>query len=208
MFKYIIWDFDGTLYDTYPGIVQAFEDALEDLGVKEDRENIFKQTKISVRYARRYFADKYSLDENSLGKKYYEYGERLDPDIMKPFPHAREICSHFKRIGGKNFIYTHRDDGTFKYLKHHDMLDYFDDVITSTYGFVKPSPGGFLHIIEKHSLEKKDGLGVGDRDLDIIAAERAGLKTCLVDNDGMPYESRPDFVIGSLEELNQILGLK
>ena len=33
MFRNIIWDVDGTLFDTYPAIVKAIKTALSDLGV-------------------------------------------------------------------------------------------------------------------------------------------------------------------------------
>jgi phosphoglycolate phosphatase-like HAD superfamily hydrolase len=32
MIRNIIWDVDGTLFDTYPAIAQAFKAALNDLG--------------------------------------------------------------------------------------------------------------------------------------------------------------------------------
>jgi phosphoglycolate phosphatase-like HAD superfamily hydrolase len=32
MFRNIIWDVDGTLFDTYPAIAKAFQVALNDLG--------------------------------------------------------------------------------------------------------------------------------------------------------------------------------
>lgn len=207
MYKYIIWDFDGTLHDTYPGITQAFEEALRDYDIEEDRKKIFKEVKKSIRHAKKYFADKYSLNEESLNDSYKGHARKLPPALMAPYPYAREVCTAFKNAGGRNFIYTHRDDSTIEYLEEHDMLGCFEDVITSKYGFVKPNPDGFLHIINKYGLSKDEGLGVGDRDLDIIAAEQAGLATCLVNNDGLSYESKPDFVIASLGELNKILGL-
>jgi len=32
MFRNIIWDVDGTLFDTYPSMAKAFQAALSDLG--------------------------------------------------------------------------------------------------------------------------------------------------------------------------------
>lgn len=208
MFKFIIWDFDGTLHDTYPGMVQAFEGALQDLGIDEDRENVYREIKKSVGYAVGYFAEKYDIAKEDIRNGYVEHGKRLPSEIMGPYPNARQVCEDFKRAGGINFIYTHRDDATLKYLEHHDMLEYFEDVVTSVHGFVKPNPDGFLYIIEKYNLNPEEGLGVGDRDLDIIASQRAGMQACLIDNDGMPFDSEPEFIVKSLGELNEILGLK
>lgn len=47
--KFIIRDFDSTFYDTYLGMIKAFENALEDSGEKEDMENILRGMKATVR---------------------------------------------------------------------------------------------------------------------------------------------------------------
>ncbi|NMA95369.1 MAG: HAD-IA family hydrolase [Clostridiales bacterium] len=208
MFKFIIWDFDGTLHDTYPGMVQAFENGLKELGIEEDTVKVFNEIKVSVGHAVRFFAGEYGLEAKDVRDMYVKYSKKLPSSIMAPYPNALKVCKSFKETGGQNFVYTHRDDATLKYLEYHNMLEYFEDVITSVHGFKKPNPDGFLHIIEKHNLNSKEGLGVGDRDLDIIAAQRAGMKACLIDNDGLPYESEPEFVVDDILELVRILGLE
>ena len=40
MFTDIIWDFDGTLFDTYPPMTEAFKRALNDLGYDDDEKHI------------------------------------------------------------------------------------------------------------------------------------------------------------------------
>ena len=36
MFTDILWDFDGTLFDTYPGLVDTMLRALSDEGIREE----------------------------------------------------------------------------------------------------------------------------------------------------------------------------
>ena len=36
MYKHILWDFDGTLFDTYPALARALHQALEIHGVSAD----------------------------------------------------------------------------------------------------------------------------------------------------------------------------
>ena len=38
MYQEFFWDFDGTLYNTYPGMVEAFMDVFEQKGVKLDQD--------------------------------------------------------------------------------------------------------------------------------------------------------------------------
>ena len=43
MFRNIIWDVDGTLFDTYPAIAQAIKAALHELGKDASLNNILRQ---------------------------------------------------------------------------------------------------------------------------------------------------------------------
>lgn len=204
MYKYIIWDFDGTLFNTYPGMVDAFHTALKDYGVEEDIDNVFTQMKVSVGHAVRYFSEKYNLNDD-FSTKYKEYEDSTHETVMRPFPYAREVCALFKKFGGTNYIFTHRDQATIRYLKYHDMLKYFDDVVTKEYGYVKPNADGFEHILKRYNLDKSLVLAVGDRDVDILGAQNAGIKACLFNIDGINVKANPDYIIKSLDELYSIL---
>jgi phosphoglycolate phosphatase-like HAD superfamily hydrolase len=48
LFENIIWDFDGTLFDTYPGMIYAFKRALGDSGFEVSENEILKYMKVSV----------------------------------------------------------------------------------------------------------------------------------------------------------------
>ena len=38
--KHFIWDFDGTLFDTYPNLAGYMQKALKDCGIAESKRNI------------------------------------------------------------------------------------------------------------------------------------------------------------------------
>jgi HAD superfamily hydrolase (TIGR01509 family) len=48
LFRNIIWDVDGTLFDTYPAIVGAFKAALHELGKEADQAWIVELAKQSL----------------------------------------------------------------------------------------------------------------------------------------------------------------
>ena len=48
MFRNIIWDVDGTLFDTYPAIAKAFRAALNDAGKDAALDWIEELAKISL----------------------------------------------------------------------------------------------------------------------------------------------------------------
>lgn len=46
----IIWDFDGTLFDTYPAMVDGAWQALKDFGISMDKRNLLQNEKYSTSY--------------------------------------------------------------------------------------------------------------------------------------------------------------
>lgn len=210
MINNIIWDFDGTLFDTYPGTVYAFKKSLEDVNIMVNEEEILNNMKISVTHTISYFKEKYKMDDESI-KRFIYYEKNLPEDKLIPFPYAKEICEEFKKRGGKNFILTHRGNSTLKLLKYYGMLGYFEEIGTKHNCFKrKPDPEGFTYFYEKYNMNKDNVLAIGDRDCDILGAKAAGMKTCLYNTNGIAIklDEDADFTIASLEELYKILGIE
>lgn len=133
MIRDIIWDFDGTLFDTYPETVNSFIKALKDCGIDETDENVLSYIKVSDSFAVTHFKELYGLD-NKFVDKYTLYKKDMRPKMVRPFPFAAEVCRRFVALGGRNYIITHRGDSTLKFLQYHGMLCYFTEVITKQYG--------------------------------------------------------------------------
>lgn len=210
MINNIIWDFDGTLFDTYPGTVYAFKKALEDVNIMANEEEILKCMKVSASYTIKYFQEKYFVDDETI-KRFISYEKNLEEDKLSPFPHAKEVCEKFKKRGGRNFILTHRGNSTLKLLKYYGMLDLFEEIGTKHNCFKrKPDPEGFFYFYEKYNMDKDNTLAIGDRDCDILGAKGAGMKTCLYNTNGVniKIEGGTDFTISSLEDLYSILEIK
>jgi phosphoglycolate phosphatase-like HAD superfamily hydrolase len=201
----IIWDFDGTLFDSYPGIVHSFKQALKDMEIDEEDENILKYMKLSVSCAINHFKNLYKLDDELINK-YVNYEKNMDPESVIPFPYAIDICKKVVEKGGRNHILTHRGNSTFRFLEHYGMINLFTEVVTKHNGFKrKPDPEGFLYIIEKYNIDKDKALVVGDRECEILGAKESGIKVCLYDTNNIDYEVTPDFCINSLKELEGII---
>jgi HAD superfamily hydrolase (TIGR01549 family) len=209
MFKDIIWDFDGTLFDTYPAMVYSFRRALADSGVKAGEAEILEYMKISVSEAYNHYNRLYKLKENF--KENYSAYNREEEGIGRilPFPKAKEVCEYIISHGGRNFILTHRGGSTLNLLKIHHMDNCFTDIITKSHGFKrKPDPEGYMHLINKYDMDKDTVLIVGDREIEIMAARNVGVKVCLYNTNDVSFTEKPDFQVDSLEELHDILGLE
>jgi HAD superfamily hydrolase (TIGR01549 family) len=209
MFKDIIWDFDGTLFDTYPAMVHSFKKALADSGVNAKEAEILSYMKISMTEAINYYNKLYKLKEN-FREAYSAYNKEEDSvSRMLPFPKAKEVCKYISEHGGRNFILTHRGESTLNLLKRYSMDIYFTDAITKSHGFKrKPDPEGYNHLIGKYNMSKDSVLIVGDREIEIIAARKVGVKVCLFNTNKVSIAELPDFEINSMEELSHILGLE
>lgn len=205
MIKDIIWDFDGTLFDTYPGTVGAFIKALNDNGVDETNENVFNYLKVSDNFAVSHFKQLYNLD-NAFIDKYTSYKRNIKPEMIRTFPFAEEVCRQFVDLGGRNYIITHRGDSTIKFLEYYGMISYFTEVITKQYGFKrKPDTEAFIYLIEKHKINKSTALVIGDRECEVLGGKATGIMTCLYNTNNISISTEPDFYIDSLENLVNII---
>lgn len=72
----------------------------------------------------------------------------------------------------------------------------------------KPQPGLIVRAAEKHGIDLSQSYMVGDRENDILAGKRAGVKTILVQTGcGKNYTSPiiPDFIVPSLNHIQEAI---
>ena len=205
LIKDIIWDFDGTLFDTYPGTVNSFIKALEDSGINETNENVLNYLKVSDSLAITHFKELYGLD-NDFINKYIAYKKDMKPEVIRPFPFAEDVCKQFVALGGRNYIITHRGHSTIKFLEHYGMMCHFTEIITKQNGFKrKPDPEAFIYLIEKYHMNESTSLVIGDRECEVLGGKAVGVRTCLYNTNNIPLSTEPDFYIDSLENLLNII---
>jgi len=205
MIENLIWDFDGSLFNTYPAMVKLFRQALLRKGYVASENEILSLMKDTLGKAVDFYLDR-GVDYDFY-KDFKKSEEELDPAEQPPFEGAREICSKVVRNNGKNLIITHRSrKTTFRLLSHFEMTSLFSDIITRESGFKrKPDPDAFISAIRSHRLNPRLTLSVGDRDLDVIAARDAGTKTCFFSQNGTRPSIDVDFIINDLVQLEEIV---
>jgi len=201
MFRNIIWDVDGTLFDTYPAIAKAFQAALNDLGKEAALDWIEGLAKTSLNHCVSTLANQYHLNEEDIGQAFGEHYDHVRPEEQPPFPGVITICKHICDIGGKNVIVTHRGQkGTDELLIANNMTHYFAGCLARDAGYPKkPHPAAFEAIIKTHHLRCEETMTIGDRDIDILAGQAAGIFTCLfgLETD----EGIADLTISNFDEL-------
>lgn len=204
MYKHIIWDLDGTLFDTYPVMGLSFQETLTEIGIKEPYEEIVKYMKISVSHAFQHYEEKYHIDD--IFKENYRIQRlHMELDTCKPFEGAEDICRYLQNSGRFNYLFTHRGESTLALLEKYNLQDSFTDMITSQDNFArKPSPEAISHLIEKYNMNPAETIMIGDRELDILSGKNAGISGCFISENGAKCEAA-DFTISHLEELYSII---
>ena len=98
--------------------------------------------------------------------------------LIKPMPHLTEVLAATKQKGVTHFVYTHKGITANDVLERLGVRQYFTEVVTSANGFArKPEPEAINYLLEKYDLDKTSTYYVGDRRLDVEAAENAGIKS-------------------------------
>jgi len=206
MFEYVIWDFGGTLFDTYPAAAEVFSRVLEKYEVRASVKEILEKLKESTSKAARYFVDKYRL-HNGFLEDFYSIENHLEPERQPPFEAAKDICIQINKNGGSNFLFSHRSNYSMtKLLNYYNMLDLFSEIVSADSGFArKPDPQAIMYIIDKYGLERERVITIGDREIDIEAGKRAGIATCLFNPDSSSVSTKADFVVISLKQVPSVL---
>jgi HAD superfamily hydrolase (TIGR01509 family) len=187
MIRNILWDLDGTLFDTYPAITYAISKSLNEIGQSVALNVIDGLARHSIAHCLETLSQRFKLDPNMLGDRFAESYRRIDPANQPPYPGVRDVCALIHARGGLNVIVTHRGVySTQRLLDTHHMTAYFDDIFSVEQGYPrKPDPAMLLAAMEKYTLNPGDTLVVGDRELDILAGQAAGVHTCLFGNSSL-----------------------
>jgi HAD superfamily hydrolase (TIGR01509 family) len=207
--KNLLWDLDGTLFDTYPAITYAISKSINELGGTIALNVIEGLARESIGHCLETLAARFRLDPNLLRTRYAENYRGLPLGNQPPFPGARETCAFIRQNGGHNIIITHREvTSCHLLLETHKMSALFDDIFSTEQGYPrKPAPEMILAALGKYNLDPAKTLMIGDRVIDIQAGQAAGVATCLfgqADASSLPslHIQEYDELLTNLDELS------
>jgi HAD superfamily hydrolase (TIGR01549 family) len=197
----LIWDVDGTLFDTYPAIITAFGRALAVFGVGVAGEEMQALADISMKHCSETLAARFNLPLEELNQRYLEEYRGFSLSQQPPYPGVFQVCQHILDRGGCNVIVTHRrPESTHALLAAHGLDSHFTDVISAEQGYPrKPHPAMFSESLRRNALLPAETLAVGDRELDIQAAQAAGLRAAFFRRAPLPVQA--DFIFDTYAEL-------
>ena len=208
MIKHIIWDFDGTLFDSYPGMVNAFLRALKKYEIEAEYDEVLKLFLNSEKTAVQYYQNQFLLGEE-LTEVYQDEKSHIDLSNMLPFPYAKEVCQRIKEAGRYNYILTHRGSTTYDILRKNGMVELFTEIVTKDNQFArKPDPEAIYYLLDKYQIHPKEAMIVGDREIEILLGQKAKVKTCFYESGNREPELQADYRVKSLEEVLTMLNIE
>jgi haloacid dehalogenase superfamily, subfamily IA, variant 1 with third motif having Dx(3-4)D or Dx(3-4)E len=181
----ILWDFDGTLFNTYPvytGLIKQI------LGNEASSRDIYDQLKKSFGEAFKYF----NFSATQVWH-FFELYQNTPPESFVPFKDIEQVLDYAQ----KNFIVTHNDRENLNRMLHPYQLEsYFAEMVTSDDGYPKkPNSLAYRYLNNKYQID----LVIGDRQLDIIPGRELGIRTCLFQN----HEPGADFYLDEYKDFFQ-----
>lgn len=213
-YRAVLFDLDGTVNDSGPGIITSARYAIEKMGYPElETETLRRFVGPSLVYS---FTTYCKMTEEEAWKavdvyrECYHAGECYNLNI---YDGMKELLSDLKKAGIRCAIVTSKPQEMSKQiLEHFDMTKYFDAI-------VGPDPDDpsnrksvlIARALKELGLRAEDVIMVGDSRFDIIGAKEAGC-----DSIGAAYgygtraelqENGADYLVDSPDEMRPIFGL-
>ena len=196
MYKYILFDLDGTLTDPGIGITNSVMYALEKFGIEvEDRASLYKFIGPPLLDSFQNFYG-FTKEESELALKYYrEYFRPKGLYENHVYDGVEDLLRELKAGGKKMIVATSKpEEFAIEILKHFNLYQYFNFVggVSMDEKRVKKSDV-IAYALEKGDVTDLDAVVmIGDREHDVYGAKQIG-----VDSIGVLYG------YGDYEELKQ-----
>lgn len=203
MIENLIYDFDGTLSDTYPLLTNVMLEILREHGVTDTYEQVYAHFKVSVGHTIRQYDIGLEFEDfiDLLRSRYH----KMSHEKLQPFAEAKQILAEAVKAGKRNFIYTHSGKTVYEYLDKWGLSPYITFVLDSTYNFPnKPDPSALQYLLARFDIDPATALMIGDRDIDIDAGHNAGIAGCLFDVGHYHPHCKAEYEVQNLSEIKKI----
>ena len=206
----VLYDFDGTLLDTVPVIMESFRIAfLEVTGHEEDKDYLLSTIGLPLAKA---FAHYEPDVQKALTESYTLANRRLIKTAVRSFEGVEEGLSALKRMGVRQGVVTSKQrEPAIISMRQFGLDVYFDTIVTREDTSVhKPNPEPLFLGMKNLGIEDVSRvLYVGDSVHDLRCATNAGMDSAAVNWTYMPKEDlaaeKPKYWLERLTDLSCIL---
>lgn len=205
-----LFDFDGTLFNTSPGIFNSMEQVCRFYNLPYKQDTFVKMIGPSLKES---FSTVFHLPESEIQnaitvfRKYYSEKGMLE---CSEYEGVFDVIRKLKNAGKKVFVATSKPENMAKkILKNHKYDTLFDFIGGSDLdeNLRVEKVDVINYVLNQNNLldKKNDCLMIGDRNYDIFGAKKCGLKSCGVlwgFGSKKEFENADaDFIISKPEEI-------
>jgi phosphoglycolate phosphatase len=196
MIKYIVFDFDGTLADTFETMKEIAKDEfggisdkdfelLRDEGIKE----LMKRKNIHIW---------------ELPKMVLRYTSKMkNKENIKIFPEVLELLKILSKSYKLGIVSSNSEENIIQSLKKHNVQSLFDFIFPQSSIFGKDKV--LKKMCKKYQINSSEVIYVGDEDRDIIAAKKNKIKNIAVtwgyNSEKKLKKVYPDVIVNSPKEI-------
>lgn len=180
MYKYLLFDLDGTLTESGPGIINAARFALDHYGIdggSNDDLSKFIGPPLKDSFMRFYgFDEEKAIEAIVWFRKYYNTQGWCE---NSPYPGVPEMLKELKDCGYRLIVATSKIETQALRICSHFSIDCFlDDIVGSDDGSRSKKDDVIRYVLEKNKVsDLSQAIMIGDREHDIFGAKAVGLKS-------------------------------
>lgn len=210
MYKYVLFDFDGTVYDTVEGITKSVQYALAKHGIDSELTELrcFAGPPLVDK-----FMEVYHVSEEQARRLVEDYRERYRPIGLlecQLFDGMKELLTKLRENGIKTAITTMKPQEMAEMLLEREgMIPLFDVIYGSTLSQNVSKQALVEKAMDTLGADREQTILVGDTKYDIHGAHQAGILAVGV-RYGYAAENEledagADFIVDTMEELQSFL---
>ena len=178
-YKYLLFDLDGTITDSFDSVVNSFIHALSCFGVNVTDKSILRP--VLGPPLKDSFMNLFGFDEEKAEKAVEKYRERyaIYNTVENRLYDGMDIVLHkLCKMGYKLVLATSKpEEYAVKILKHFNIYECFYDVCGASFDESRSEKEDVLkHLLKKNNIRNmKDVVMIGDRKYDLGAAHTLGM---------------------------------
>jgi phosphoglycolate phosphatase len=213
LYNVAMFDFDGTLVDSTPGIIEVMQDVINENKLPD---HILAEWRVLIgvplmRQMEIIFPDGPEEYWLQLATRYREIYDAKTIELCPLFPGLRNMLEHLHQAGVKITVATSKRRPLVEtVLNYHDLMKYFtmlvgaQDVVNH-----KPHPETVFKTLEQLHLAADEAVVIGDSSYDLDMARNAGVDaigvTTGVHSAEVLSRSEPKYIVKGLDEVLQII---
>ena len=210
--RLVVYDLDGVLIDSNPGILESFRRTFEEIGEPFNPEDILSRIGHGLyQIFRDILGEEYEPRLEELRERYIKHFQSLDIGYIKLLDEVPETLAEVKKQGYMQALATNKTvTEAERILGELGVAQYFDLMAGfMTVSRAKPEPDMILYLLDKLGVEPGEAVFVDDTSVGLTAGIRAGVHTVGITTGNNTLDQimsvNPETVIHSFSEVSRII---